>query len=241
LKPRKSARGRPQSRWWIWLALALLIFLSLPILQVVWVRLYNPPVTPLMLLRQAEARWSGHSTSSHHFVWCPLTRMPPDFLKFVFVAEDQRFFQHRGFDWREIDLARQHAARTGRKVRGASTITMQCARSLFLWQGRSYVRKGLEAYYTFWMETLLSKRRILELYANVIEMGDGVYGIEAAAVAHFGTTARNLDRAQSAALAALLPNPRKWNPREPSPKLAARIAKILRQEKQVAFPLASLR
>jgi monofunctional biosynthetic peptidoglycan transglycosylase len=99
----------------------------------------------------------------------------------------------------------------------------------------------LEAYYTFWMEALLSKRRILELYANVIEMGDGIYGIEAAARAHYGVSARALRREQCAMLAALLPNPRVWNPAAPTPKLAARCAKILRAEKQVAFPLSSSR
>lgn len=118
---------------------------------------------------------------------------------------------------------------------------MQCARSLFLWQGRSWVRKGLEVYYTFWMETLLSKRRILELYANVIEMGDGIYGIDAAARAHFGVEANQLTRAQCLALAAILPSPLTRNPRTPSPQVAARCAKILRQEKQVVFPAEALR
>lgn len=241
MKPRRTARSGTPGRWWIWLLAAILALALLPILQIAWVRFYDPPLTPLMLVRSAEARWSGQPAPGRHYAWRPLAQIAPDFLKFVFIAEDQRFFQHHGFDWREIDLARQQAARTGRSPRGASTITMQCARSLFLWQGRSYVRKGLEAYYTFWMEILLSKRRILELYVNVIEMGDGIYGVEAAAQAHFGTSARSLRRDQAAALAAVLPNPRKWTPRTPSPKLAARIAKILRQEKQVTFPLASVR
>ena len=198
-------------------------------------------MTPLMLLRSIEARWEKRPASKRQYQWRPIERLPPDFLKFIFVAEDQRFFQHHGFDWREVELARTQAARTGKKPRGASTISMQCARSLFLWQGRSWIRKGLEVYYTFWMEALLSKRRILELYANVIEMGDGIYGINAAALAHFGIDAGQLTREQNVALAAILPNPRKWNPRTPSPKLSARCAKILRQEKQVAFPTSALR
>ncbi len=214
----------------------ILVLALAPVIQVALVRFIDPPVTPLMLLRSAEARWEKRPVPARQYLWRPIERIPPDFLKFVFIAEDQRFFQHHGFDWREVDLARRQAERTGKKPRGASTISMQCARSLFLWQGRSWVRKGLEAYYTFWMETLLSKRRILELYANVIEMGDGIYGIDAAARAHFGVDAGRLTREQSAALAAILPNPRKWNPRVPSPKLTARCAKILRQEKQVAFP-----
>ena len=213
----------------------------LPIVQVTWVRFFDPPLTPLMLLRSAEARAKGHSAPARQYAWRTLSQIPHDFLKFVFIAEDQRFFEHHGFDWREVELARKQAERTGKMPRGASTITMQCARSLFLWQGRSWVRKGLEAYYTFWMEALLPKRRILELYANVIEMGDGVYGVEAAARAHFGANARALSREQCAALAAMLPNPRKWNPRHPSPKLSQRCAKILKQEKQVAFPLGAVR
>lgn len=237
MRPRKAARTRARRRWWFWPGIVALILAVLPIVQIGLVRFFNPPGTPLMLLREAEARWHRRPSPGCRYLWRPLTQMPRDFLKFVYVAEDQRFFQHHGFDWQEVEIARQEAARSGGRSRGASTITMQCARSLFLWQGRSWVRKGLEAYYTFWMEALLSKQRILELYANVIEMGDGIYGVEAAARAHFGKSARHLTREQSAALAALLPNPRQWNPREPSRKLSARIAKILRQEKQVAFPL----
>jgi len=238
LKSRKAGRAPATRRWWWWLGGVALALAVLPILQVAFVRFCDPPATPLMFVRQVEARWSGQPLPGRHYIWRPLAEISPDFLKFVFIAEDQRFFQHHGFDWREVEIARKQAERTGRQPRGASTISMQCARSLFLWQGRSWVRKGLEAYYTFWMEALLPKRRILELYANVIEMGDGVYGIEGAARAHFQTSARALRREQSAALAAILPNPRKWNPREPSPKLAARIAKILRQERAVAFPPA---
>jgi monofunctional biosynthetic peptidoglycan transglycosylase len=237
LKPRKAARAPTARRWWIWVAIFLLALAVLPIIQVALVRYRDPAITPLMILRQFEDRGTTHSSPERHYDWVPLAQIPREFLKFALVAEDQRFFQHHGFDWREVALARAQAERTGKAPRGASTITMQCARSLFLWQGRSWLRKGLEAYYTFWMEALLPKRRILELYANVIEMGDGVYGIEAAARAHFGVSARTLSREQCAALAAILPNPREWDPRQPSPQLAARIAKISRQEKQVRLPL----
>ena len=163
------------------------------------------------------------------------------FLKHCLVAEDQRFFQHRGFDWREIDIARNEAEEKGKPARGASTITMQCARSLFLWQGRSWVRKGLEAYYTVLMEMILSKKRILELYANVIETGDGIYGMEAGSKYHFGVAARKLSREQSAILVALLPNPKGWNPKKPSPALLARQEMILKRENGFAFPARSLR
>ena len=235
MKRGKSAPA-PRRRWLRWLGMVVLALLILPIVEVACVRFIDPPITPLMLLRPLEARLSGQPVAERRYVWRDLDKMPRDFVKFALVGEDQRFFRHHGFDWREIRIARAQAERTGNGVRGASTISMQCARSLFLWQGRSWVRKGLEAYSTFWMELLLPKRRILELYVNVIEMGDGVYGLEAAAQAHYGTASRDLTREQCAMLAALLPAPRAWNPRAPSPKLSARCAKLLRQEKQVAFP-----
>jgi monofunctional biosynthetic peptidoglycan transglycosylase len=208
-----------------------------PILEVACVRWINPPVTPLMLVRQIEARFDGRHSQQRLYQWRDIGQMPRDFLKGVWISEDQRFFQHHGFDWREIRLARARSERTGEDARGASTITMQCARSLFLWQGRSWVRKGLEAYYTVWMELLLSKRRVLELYANVIEMGDGVYGIESAARAHYGVDSRTLSHNQCVMLAAILPNPREWDPRNPTAKLTARFQKISRQEASLHFPL----
>ena len=133
------------------------------------------------------------------------------------------------------------AERTGKPVRGASTITNQCARSIFLWQGRSWLRKGLESYYTLWMEALLPKRRILELYANVIEMGPGIYGVEAAAQHFFGVSARGLTREQSAMLAAVLPNPKGWNPAQPNRALRVRQQRILRRERSARFPANLLR
>ena len=152
------------------------------------------------------------------------------FLEHLWISEDQRFFQHEGFDWKEMDLAVKEAERKGKPVRGASTITNQCARSIFLWQGRSWIRKGLESYYTIWMEMLLPKRRILELYANVIEMGRGIYGVEAASQHYFGVSARGLTREQSAMLAAVLPNPKGWDPTNPSRMLRWRQRRILRRE-----------
>lgn len=199
-------------------------------------RLVNPPLTPLMIVRDAEARFGGRAPAPRRYEWIDLRRIPRIFLRCVLTSEDQRFFSHDGFDWREIQLAQRAAERTGRAARGASTITMQCARSLFLWQGRSWLRKGLEAYYTFWMEALLSKSRILELYVNVIEMGDGIYGVQAAAQAHFSTTAPALRPEQAALLVAALPNPRKWNPAAPSRNLQARAARIVRNEPVLKVP-----
>ncbi len=233
---RQTARAGSGRRAWKWFAIAVIALLILPIVQVGCVRVVDPPVTPLMLLRQMESRKDGKPTPARRYQWVALRQVPPDFTRCVLASEDQRFFEHHGFDWKEIAVAQRDAARKGTKPRGASTISQQCARSLFLWQGRSWMRKGLEAYYTFWMEVLLPKRRILELYVNVIEMGDGVYGIEAAAKAHFGVAAHALTREQCATLAAILPNPRKLDPRNPSPGLAARRARILQREPSLKLP-----
>ncbi len=135
----------------------------------------------------------------------------------------------------------KEAERKRKPVRGASTITNQCARSVFLWQGRSWIRKGLESYYTFWMEALLSKGRILELYANVIEMGRGIYGVEAASQHYYGVSARGLTREQSAMLAAVLPNPKRWNPTKPGAALRQRQRRILLREQNADFPESLLR
>ncbi len=234
---RKSAPSRTGGRWLRWTLIVIAALFVLPIAQVGCVRMVNPPLTPLMLLRAAEARASGRSPAPRRYAWIDSAQIPRSFLRCVLTSEDQRFFQHHGFDWKEVKIAQQEAERRGKPVRGASTISMQCARSLFLWQGRSWIRKGLEAYYTFWMELLLPKRRILELYANVIEMGDAVYGVEAAAQAHFGTSARALKREQSALLAAILPNPRKRDPQHPTAAVTARAARILRDEPALKVPL----
>ena len=161
-------------------------------MQVAVVRFINPPLTLPMLIDQGGAMFSSAPKRPLLYRWIGLPQIPEMFLKHLWISEDQRFFQHEGFDWKEMELAVKEAERKGKPVRGASTITNQCARSIFLWQGRSWFRKGLESYYTIWMEMLLPKRRILELYANVIEMGRGIYGVEAASRHYFGVNARGL-------------------------------------------------
>jgi len=216
----------------------LLVLLLIPALQVAMVRFVNPPRTMPMLLEQMS--WSA-SKAPLRYRWTPLAQIPEIFLKHLWISEDQRFFQHHGFDWKEMDRAMEKSEKTGKSVRGASTITNQCARSIFLWQGRSWIRKGLESYYTIWMELLLPKRRILELYANVIEMGRGIYGVEAASQYYFGVRARGLTREQSALLAAVLPNPKEWDPRNPGMTLRWRQQLILRREQNAHFPAKLLR
>lgn len=218
------------------LLLLLIVLLLIPGVQVAVVRFFNPPRTLPMLLEQVGSVFSGKRQPPLRYHWVDLEQMPEMFLKHLWVSEDQRFFEHEGFDWQEIDRAMEKAERTGKPVRGASTITNQCARSIFLWQGRSWIRKGLESYYTIWMEALLPKRRILELYANVIEMGPGIYGVEAAARHYFGVHPRGMTRHQSALLAAVLPNPKGWDPARPNATLRRRQQRILSRERRTRFP-----
>jgi len=169
-------------------------------------------------------------------IWTPLNKIPNEQIHYIWASEDQNFFKHDGFDLEQLNKAIDEAKKKGKSVRGSSTITMQCARSVFLWQGRSYVRKALEAYYTFWMELLLGKKRILELYLNNIELGPGIYGIGAAAKEHFGRTPETLSRSQMIALAAILPNPQKWSPVRPDDTVQKKIRRIERLSSRAPFP-----
>ena len=226
----KGSASRGIFRRWKWVWITIVIVLLIPAMQVAAVRFINPPTTLPMLIERMSSK------TALHYQWVPLPQIPEMFLEQLWISEDQRFFQHGGFDWKEMAAAAEKAERDGKPVRGASTITNQCARSIFLWQGRSWIRKGLESYYTIWMEALLSKRRILELYANVIEMGPGSYGVEAASQDYFGVNAAGLTREQSAMLAAVLPNPKGWDPAHPGPVLRWRQQYILRRERTAHFP-----
>ncbi|MBS0658056.1 MAG: monofunctional biosynthetic peptidoglycan transglycosylase [Verrucomicrobia bacterium] len=242
--PARSPRPRSASgglRWRRWLLITLAVLVLGPILQVTLLRFFNPRFTPLMALRWVEGRFSNEYEGGIDQRWLTRRQLPDEFLRAVWVSEDARFFQHQGFDWVEVAAAMARARKTGQPVRGSSTITQQCARSTFLWTGRSYVRKGLEAYYTWWMERLLDKQRILEVYANVVEMGDGIYGVEAAARRHFRVGAAQLTRSQAAMLAALLPYPRGWDPNEPSPRLRWRHRRVLRELAKVGNQPRELR
>lgn len=171
-----------------------------------------------MLQRWCAERLEDHGTFTLKQRWRALADLPDHVARAVITAEDQRFFQHWGFDTVEIERALE-AYHEGEPLRGASTITQQLAKNLFLWEGRSLLRKALEVHFTFWLELLLSKRRILELYLNVAEFGRGVFGVGAAAQHHFDLDARHLSREQAAALAAILPSPLKRSARHPSPRV----------------------
>jgi monofunctional biosynthetic peptidoglycan transglycosylase len=167
--------------------------------------------------------------------WVPIERVSQHLLLAVIAAEDQRFPEHRGFDFEAIEKAAEHNRRGG-SVRGASTITQQVAKNLFLWPGRSYLRKGIEAALTATIELLWTKRRILEVYVNVAEMGDGVFGVHAASQRFFGRSPDSLTREEAALLAAVLPNPRSLRVDRPSPTVLRRRTWILGQMKALGGP-----
>ncbi|MEN4902490.1 monofunctional biosynthetic peptidoglycan transglycosylase [Luteimonas sp. TWI1416] len=223
----------PRRRRWLRRLLWLpVLAIGFTVLQVLVLRVIDPPFSTVMALRQVEAWTGGEADFVLYHQWRDLDQIAPSLAVSVIAAEDQNFARHRGFDLEAIERARAHNAR-GRSTRGASTISQQTAKNLFLWSGRSWVRKGLEAWYTVLIELLWPKTRILEVYLNVAEFGDGIYGAQAAARAHFGKDAAQLSRAQSARLAAVLPSPRRYNAARPGPYVQRRAQWIERNARQI--------
>lgn len=149
--------------------------------------------------------------------WVGYKDISPHFYRAVIASEDSRFYEHIGVDWKAVEEARKHNERYPKKRRrGASTITMQTAKNTFLWHGRTYIRKAMEVYFSYLMEVLWSKQRILTVYSNVVEFGEGLYGVEAASQKYFNKPASKLTKRQAALLAAVLPNPIRWNPAKPT-------------------------
>jgi monofunctional biosynthetic peptidoglycan transglycosylase len=192
---------------------------------VLCVRAFDPPTSALMLQRRVASLASGAPASIQH-KWVSLGEIAPVLRLAVVAAEDQKFPRHRGFDLEAIGDALDEAEAGGR-LRGASTLSQQVAKNVFLWPGRSYLRKALEAWLTLWLEALWPKRRILEVYLNVAEMGGpGVFGAEAASRRCFGRAAARLGAREAALLAATLPSPRRLRCEAPTPALSARAARI---------------
>ena len=201
----------------------LLCFLSFTWTPVIVFKYLNPPSTPLMWIRWAQSDGIGQTSTVS---WRSINSISPTLLKAVIAAEDQKFFFHQGFDWKAIEYAIQANITRDRKI-GASTISMQTARNVFLWQERTWLRKILEGYFTTLIELCWDKRRILEVYLNVIEWGEGIFGCEKASQLYFRHSSLLLTPVESAWLAAILPNPRKWS-RQPVPDhVRARQIKIL--------------
>jgi monofunctional biosynthetic peptidoglycan transglycosylase len=191
------------------LLVTTVFFLVVPIVLVLPLNFIQPPTTAVMLVRGVQRFAAGTSPAYPRRTVVPRSLVSPHLRRAVLAAEDDRFYLHYGFDFEEIENAIERAQRGGR-LRGASTITQQVAKNLFLWEGRSYIRKGAEVYFTLVLELCLPKDRILDLYVNLAEWGDGVFGAEMAARKHFRKSARTLSREEAARLAAILPAPRRW-------------------------------
>ncbi|MFN7957464.1 MAG: monofunctional biosynthetic peptidoglycan transglycosylase [Holophagaceae bacterium] len=207
------------------------VFVALNIILVLVFRFVPVPTSGLMVQRRVES-WSGSRPYASHHRWVPLEEIAPCLGVAVIAAEDQNFTDHFGFDWQAIERAVQHNEKSRRK-RGASTVSQQTAKNLFLWSSRSWTRKGFEAWFTLLIEVGWSKKRILEVYLNIVEFGDGIYGAEAAARAYFGKPAKRLTPSEAALLAAVLPNPRKFKANAPSEYIRGRQAWILNQMRQL--------
>ena len=204
---------------------ALAIFLCSTILAVVAYRFVPVYITPLMVIRCFQQAAEGHEITMRHH-WVSLDKISPHLPVAVMASEDQRFLIHHGFDFDAIEKAVRHNKGKRANRHGASTISQQTAKNVFLWPGRSWTRKGFEAYFTALIELLWSKQRIMEVYLNSIEMGDGIYGADAVAKYHFGKDAAELSRAECALVAASLPNPRKYDSGNPNAYMRARRGKI---------------
>ena len=208
---------------------AALIFFAASIISVIIFRWVPIPFTPLMGIRIVEQIMGGKKIKCHKD-WKAIGNISPNLPLAVVCSEDQLFMEHHGFDMNAIEKAIEYnKKKKGKKVKGASTISQQTAKNVFLWQGRSWVRKGFEVYFTTLIELIWSKERIMEVYLNVIEMGDGVYGAQAASQEYFKKDAKKLAQGEAALIAAVLPNPRKWNPAKPTKYVLKRQSWVLRQ------------
>ena len=210
-KKSPSPRGSRPRRWVKRLLVVAAVLLLAPVPFILLFAVVNPPTTSIMTQRTVSRLWNGkrpmlvaHTPVSH-------AKLSPNLHRAVLASEDDRFYLHHGIDMVEVEkaLARRRA---GGGLRGASTLTQQVAKNIFLWNGRSFIRKGLELYIALWIELLLTKERILDLYLNLAEWGDGIFGAEAAAQAHFRKSAASLSREEAARLAAILPSPLRWKP-----------------------------
>jgi len=220
LPPRAPERrgggyGRLARRILLW---AFVLVVVAPVTMTVVYKVVPPPFTILMVQRLFEGKgWD--------YRWRPIERMSPALVQAAIAAEDARFCEHDGFDFQAMEKAWKNNQKGGR-IKGGSTISQQTAKNVFLWPARSYVRKGLEAYFTVLIETIWGKRRIMEVYLNVAEMGAGTYGVEAASRRYFGVSADKVTRAQAARLVAILPNPLKYRAVKPGKYVAGRSRRI---------------
>jgi len=208
-----------------------LAFLALSVLSVIVLRFMAPPFSALMVERRIGS-WFAEGKYSPTYKWVSLDKIAPVMSAAVIASEDQKFSDHYGFDIDAIQRAMGHNERSPR-TKGASTLTQQTAKNMFLWSSRSWLRKGVEAYFTVLLETFWGKRRILETYLNIVEFGDGIYGVEAAAQYYFRKPASRLNSEEAAILAAVLPNPRRYKVKSPGKYVRDRQQWILQQMYQL--------
>lgn len=213
---RQGVAGRALRR--LLLAVVLLLLAGPPLWALVY-RFVPPPVTILMLERMAQGQRIDHR-------WTSLASISPAMIRAVIASEDARFCEHHGFDLGAVENALKHNRTRPERLRGGSTISQQAAKNVFLWPDRSWLRKGLEAGFTILIEAEWGKRRIMEVYLNTVEMGPGIFGVEAAARRYFGTSAARLTPGQASRLAAILPSPLKWRAVDPGPYVRKRTGRI---------------
>lgn len=240
-------KGRRRWRAWLWKLPLLLVLFS--VAQVITLRFIDPPFSMFMLARQVDAVFDGDFKFRITYDWRDMAKISPSLPLAVVASEDQNFARHHGFDFDAIEKAQAHnermterAEKRGkpvRRLRGASTLSQQTAKNLFLWSGGGWtriLRKGVEIWYTALIEVLWPKQRILEVYVNIAEFGDGVYGAQAASRNYFRKDAARLTPAEAARLAAVLPSPKRYNASKPGPYVQRRAASIQRQMRQIGGP-----
>jgi len=220
--PPMEKNGNLLHRIWRFIWRTFLILFIAQLLYLIVLKWMNPPIT----LTQLSSWISGDGLKRDYVDY---KEMSYQIKLAVIASEDQIFPDHDGFDWKNIEKAMKYNKKKPGRVRGASTISQQVAKNVFLWQGRSWIRKGLEVYFTKMIELLWGKRRILEMYLNVIEMGKGIYGVQAASNTYFNKSAKTLNRRQAAMIAACLPNPKKYSVKPVAGYVVIKSAWIVRQ------------
>jgi monofunctional glycosyltransferase len=228
-KPKAKTPKSTKSNFWKtsfrYVRNAILIFFGVSILWVLIDWFMPVYLTPLMCIRTVESIVYGE-TPRNEKEWVPINEISPNIVQAVVASEDNRFMMHSGFSFKDMNRAFK-SNQKGKRIRGGSTISQQTAKNVFLFPHRSYIRKGLEAYFTVLIELTWGKKRIMEMYLNVIEMGDGIYGIEAASQAYFNKNASDLTKSEAALIASCIPNPRKFHVDNPTAFIRGRQAKIL--------------
>lgn len=222
---------------WIIIRNLMIIFFVTSIGWTILARFVPVIVTPLMIIRSVEALVDSDMPKNSK-KWVPINDISKNMIVAVIAAEDNKFMYHHGFSFEDMQKAFKHNQK-GKRIRGGSTISQQTAKNVFLWHKRSYLRKGLEAYFTVLIEIFWSKERIMEVYLNSIEMGDGIYGVEAASLEYFGVHASDLSKNQAALIAVCLPNPRKYSPVNPSSYISRRknaILSVMRKLPKINIP-----